>query len=74
MPKAALVTGITGQDGCCLASLLLKKGYRVFRLAARQSSDTCWRLREMGIVDKVEIAHGDRTDGPAETLMAVGSA
>ena len=63
MPKAALVTGITGQDGCYLADLLLKKGYRVFGLVARRSSDTSWRLREMGIADKVEMVHGDLTDG-----------
>jgi GDPmannose 4,6-dehydratase len=62
MPKVALVTGITGQDGCYLADLLLKKGYRVFGFVARRSSDTFWRLREMGIADKVEIVHGDLTD------------
>ena len=62
MPKVALVTGITGQDGCYLADLLLKKGYRVLGLVARRSSDTAWRLREMGIADKVEIVHGDLTD------------
>ncbi|MBI3410032.1 MAG: GDP-mannose 4,6-dehydratase [Planctomycetes bacterium] len=28
--RRALVTGITGQDGCHLAELLLSKGYRVF--------------------------------------------
>ena len=63
MPKVALVTGITGQDGCYLADLLLRKGYRVFGLVARRSSDTLWRLREMGIADKVEMVHGDLTDG-----------
>mgnify|MGYP003112963773 CR=1 FL=1 len=29
MPKVALITGITGQDGSYLAELLLKKGYEV---------------------------------------------
>jgi len=63
MPRVALVTGITGQDGCYLADFLLKKGYRVFGLVARRSSDTFWRLREMGIIDKVELVHGDLADG-----------
>ena len=27
--KRALITGITGQDGSCLAELLLEKGYEV---------------------------------------------
>ena len=30
MPKRALITGITGQDGSFLAELLLNKGYDVF--------------------------------------------
>jgi GDPmannose 4,6-dehydratase len=67
MPKVALVTGITGQDGCYLADLLLKKGYQVFGLVARRSSDTFWRLREMGVADLVEIVHGDLTDGSSIT-------
>ncbi len=62
MPKVALITGITGQDGTYLADFLLKKDYRVFGLVARRSSDTFWRLREMSIVDKVDIVHGDVAD------------
>ena len=62
MSKVALITGITGQDGTYLADFLLGKGYRVFGLVARRSSDTFWRLREMGIAGKVEIVHGDVAD------------
>ena len=29
MPKRALITGITGQDGSYLAELLVSKGYEV---------------------------------------------
>ena len=29
MPKTALITGVTGQDGAYLAEFLLKKGYEV---------------------------------------------
>ena len=32
MPKCALITGITGQDGSYLAELLLEKGYEVHGL------------------------------------------
>ena len=28
--KTALITGVTGQDGCYLAKNLLDKGYKVF--------------------------------------------
>jgi len=72
MPRVALVTGITGQDGCYLADLLLRKDYEVFGLLARRSSDTLWRLREMGIADKVEMVNGDLTDG-ASIVRAIRS-
>ena len=38
MPKTALVTGITGQDGAYLAELLLAKGYLVHGIKRRSSS------------------------------------
>ena len=60
--KNALITGITGQDGAYLAQLLLGKGYRVYGLMARRGSDTLWRLRELGIEERVELVNGDMTD------------
>jgi GDPmannose 4,6-dehydratase len=36
--KVALITGITGQDGAYLASLLLKKNYIVHGIKRRSSS------------------------------------
>jgi GDPmannose 4,6-dehydratase len=36
--KKALITGITGQDGCYLAELLLEKGYHVHGIKRRSSS------------------------------------
>ena len=36
--KKALITGITGQDGCYLAELLLEKGYEVHGIVRRSSS------------------------------------
>lgn len=38
MPKRALITGITGQDGSFLAELLLNKGYEAFGIIRRSSS------------------------------------
>lgn len=62
MTKAALITGITGQDGAYLAKLLLRKGYAVSGIVARRSSDTLWRLRELGIEHDVALLDGDVTD------------
>ncbi len=62
MAKSALITGITGQDGAYLAQLLLGKGYSVCGLLARRSSDSLWRLRELGIADDVTYVDGDLTD------------
>ena len=60
--RSALITGITGQDGAYLAQLLLGKGYHVYGLAPRRSTDTSWRLRELGILDDVRMIDGDLAD------------
>ncbi|TAN09756.1 MAG: GDP-mannose 4,6-dehydratase [Chitinophagaceae bacterium] len=60
--KSALITGVTGQDGAYLSKLLLEKGYAVHGLLARRSTDTLWRLRELGIADDVTLIDGDITD------------
>jgi len=60
--KNVLITGVTGQDGAYLAKLLLDKGYRVFGLHARRSTDTLWRLRYLGIESEVNLIDGDLTD------------
>ena len=53
--KTAVISGNTGQDGAYLADLLLKKGYKVYG-AIRQSADrTAWRLKSLGIHDKIEF-------------------
>ena len=62
MNKTALITGITGQDGAYLAQLLLRKGYVVYGLIARRSTDSSWRLRELGVYDDVRLINGDMTD------------
>lgn len=62
MSNSALITGITGQDGAYLAKLLLDKGYQVFGLHARRSTDTLWRLRHLGIDSEVKLLEGDLID------------
>jgi GDPmannose 4,6-dehydratase len=60
--KTALITGVSGQDGAYLSRLLLDKGYKVYGLLARRSSDTQWRLRYLGIENEVDLMEGDLTD------------
>lgn len=62
MPKSALITGITGQDGAYLAKFLLEKGYEVHGLLARRATPTTWRLDYLGIREKVDLVDGDLTD------------
>ena len=60
--KKALVTGITGQDGCYLAKLLLSKGYRVFGAQRRNTGKRYWRLEELGITDQIEFVDIDLSE------------
>src|SRR5690348_5871494 len=59
MPKTALITGISGQDGAYLAQLLLGKGYRVVGGLRRSSRSAVPRLLELKIADDIEIADFD---------------
>jgi GDPmannose 4,6-dehydratase len=62
--KAALITGVTGQDGAYLTQLLLAKGYRVFGAYRRTSSVNFWRLEELGVSrhENLELVEFDLTD------------
>ena len=62
MTRAALITGITGQDGAYLAKFLLARDYRVFGMLARRSTDTLWRLGALGITGDVTLIDGDLID------------
>ena len=44
MPKTALITGVTGQDGSYLCELLIQKGYKVVGLRRRSSSFNTGRI------------------------------
>ena len=60
MKKKALVTGITGQDGSYLAELLLEKGYRVYGMVRRSSTEHFDRITH--IMNNVELVRGDLLD------------
>ena len=67
MPKVALITGITGQDGAYLAEFLLKKGYEVHGIKRRASSFNTDRIdhlyKDPHEVDvKFKLHYGDLTD------------
>jgi GDPmannose 4,6-dehydratase len=47
MEKTALITGITGQDGSYLAELLLSKGYKVYGVVRRSSTENYQRLEQL---------------------------
>lgn len=56
----ALVTGITGQDGSYLAEFLLGKGYDVFGMVRRSSTETFGRIEH--IRGKLELLQADLLD------------
>ena len=47
--NAALITGITGQDGAYLAGFLLSNGYQVYGTYRRTSSINFWRIETLGL-------------------------
>jgi len=60
--KTALITGVTGQDGCYLAKNLLEKGYKVYGGVKHTTGIQNWRLDEMGITDDIEYVDVDIVD------------
>ena len=56
----ALITGITGQDGSYLAEWLLEKGYEVYGVVRRSSTETHERIEH--IKDRVTLVQGDLLD------------
>ena len=74
MPKKALITGITGQDGAYLTELLLDKGYEVYGVIRRSSSFNTARIdhiyqdpHERG--PRLKLIYGDLSD--ASCLSAI---
>ncbi len=60
--KNALITGITGQDGSYLAELLLKKGYNVYGLIRRVSSDPLGRIEDLHLNNEIKLIYGNLRD------------
>ncbi|HHL40383.1 MAG TPA: GDP-mannose 4,6-dehydratase [Deltaproteobacteria bacterium] len=60
MAKRALITGVTGQDGSYLAELLIGKGYEVYGMVRRSSSETLSRITH--IKERINFVQGDLTD------------
>jgi len=61
--KRALITGITGQDGSHLADLLLEKGYEVYGMVRRSSTESFERIAHL--VDRVTLVQADLFDQPS---------
>ncbi len=60
MAVKALITGITGQDGSYLAELLLDKGYEVYGMIRRSSTETTGRIAH--IKDRIKYLQADLLD------------
>lgn len=60
--KTALITGITGQDGCYLSKFLLEKGYRVIGITRSYSNANTQNLSYLGIEKDVILAECDMYD------------
>jgi GDPmannose 4,6-dehydratase len=68
MPKTALITGVTGQDGSYLAEFLLGKGYAVHGIVRRTSSFATGRIDHLhrsfpGGQSGLQLHYGDLGDG-----------
>ena len=67
MPKTALITGVTGQDGAYLAEYLLRKGYIVHGIKRRTSLFNTDRIDHIYLDPHIEnrnfsLHYGDLTD------------
>ena len=67
--QRALITGITGQDGSYLAEFLLEKGYDVYGVVRRSSTEKFERISH--IKNKVTLVQADLTD-QGSMIEAVG--
>ena len=69
--RRALITGITGQDGSYLAELLLEKGYEVFGMTRRASTENVERIGHL--TDRLTLIQGDLLD-PHSLVSALRTA
>lgn len=50
-----LITGVTGQDGAIAARRLSREGHTVVGTFRRHSTESMWRLFEMGLADSIDL-------------------
>ena len=60
--KIALITGVSGQDGSYLAKLLIDKNYTVIGADRRSARSDMWRLKRLGIENKIIIEELELTE------------
>jgi GDPmannose 4,6-dehydratase len=58
--KRALITGVTGQDGSYLSELLLDKGYEVFGVIRRASTENYERIEHL--LERITLVQADLLD------------
>jgi GDPmannose 4,6-dehydratase len=71
MTKTAFITGITGQDGSYLADLLLEKGYRVWGMVRRSSTENFQRVEHLR--ERITLVEADLLD-PTSLTSALDQA
>jgi len=65
--RKAIVTGVTGQDGSYLAEFLLEKGYQVYGMVRRSSTETFDRIQHL--MDDIELVQADLLDQVSQIHM-----
>ena len=60
VPKTALITGITGQDGSYIAELLLEQGYEVHGMVRRSSTEKFDRIEHLR--ERITLHQADLLD------------
>ena len=70
MSRAALICGVSGQDGAHLAALLLNKGYEVYGTSRDAESANFDGLSRLGIRERVTVLSVTTTD-PQAVLQAI---
>jgi GDPmannose 4,6-dehydratase len=66
-PTRAVITGITGQDGSYLADLLVGKGYEVWGVVRRASTEGLERVEHLR--DRLHLVQADLLDQPSLTAV-----
>jgi len=66
--RRALITGVTGQDGSYLSELLLEKGYDVYGMVRRSSTENFERIAH--VADRIKLVQADLLD-PSSLVEAL---